>query len=246
MRIHASPSPDQASEAAADLLADWLTTPTTRTLMVAAGNTPLELYRIIARRQLRLPHLHVFALDEYLGVPLDEPRNCANLLRHAVAEAWGIPPERFHTVSSVAEDALASVHALETRIATLGGLDVIVLGLGQNGHLGFNEPGSTADSVGRRLDLDPISTEANRQWFAGKYAPNQGVTVGLRTILAARHALILAFGPHKRVALNAMIEGPIGPHCPASFLRQHADAHAFVDASAAPHQRPSPPCVPPA
>lgn len=233
MHVHIGSDPAEANRAAADLLATWLTAPAIRAVMVAAGNTPLELYRILAERRLSLGHLQVFALDEYVGVPLEEPRNCANLLRRSVGDAWGIPPHQFHTVSSLESDAVASIRKHEQRIDAVGGLDVVILGLGQNGHLGFNEPGSTADSTGRLLELDAISTEANRTWFAGKYAPHQGVTVGLRTILAARHAMILAYGPHKRAAVGAMIEGPIHAACPASFLRRHPDAHAFLDPDAA-------------
>ena len=149
MNICIYPDADAANDAATEWLADWLVQPSTRNVMVAGGNTPLELYRRIAQRQLKLSRLNVFALDEYVGVPLDEPRNCANLLRRSVVEAWGIPPPQFFTMSSLAQDARASVQEHERRIAKAGGLDVVVLGLGQSGHLGFNEPGSAEDSTGR-------------------------------------------------------------------------------------------------
>jgi glucosamine-6-phosphate deaminase len=233
MRLLIHSHPDAANTAAADCLAGWLTSDGTRNVMVAAGNTPLELYRRIADRRLKLSHLNVFALDEYVGVPMEEPRNCGNLLRHSVAKPWAIPPNQFHTVSSLEPDALASVIAHEQRIERTGGLDVIVLGLGQNGHLGFNEPGSTADSTARVLALEPISIEANRKWFGGDYAPAKGATVGLKTILAARHVLILAYGSHKTAAVKAMIEGPRGADCPASFLQGHADVRVFLDEPAA-------------
>jgi len=233
MNIQICSSPAEANDAAADCLASWLTSPVTRNVMVAAGNTPLELYRRIAARRLNLSHLNVFALDEYVGVPLEEPRNCANLLRKSVAEAWGIPPGQFFTVSSLEAEALESVREHERRIAKLGRLDVIVLGLGQNGHLGFNEPGSAEDSVARVLDLEPISIEANRKWFEGDYAPAKGATVGLKTILAARHVLIMAYGSHKRSAVKAMAEGARGAHCPASFLQRHSDVRVFLDEAAA-------------
>jgi glucosamine-6-phosphate deaminase len=233
MKIHVFPDAGTANAAATNCLANWLTNPSTRNVMVAGGNTPLELYRRIADRRLALSHLNVFALDEYVGVPLDEPRNCANLLRHAVVQAWGVPPERFVAVSSREEDALASVQEHERCIANAGGLDVIVLGLGQNGHLGFNEPGSAENSNGRVLHLEPSSIEANRKWFGGNYAPAQGATVGLKTILAARHVLILAYGPHKAVAVKEMVEGPRSAEYPASFLQRHPDTRVFVDKDAA-------------
>jgi glucosamine-6-phosphate deaminase len=201
--------------------------------MPAAGNTPLGLYRRIAERRLPLGPLTVFVLDEYVGVPLDEPRNCANLLRRSVQRAWGIPADRFHTVSSLEAEAFASVREHERKIAAAGGIDVLVLGLGRNGHLGFNEPGSAEDSTGRALELDPISVEANRQWFGGDYAPESGVTVGLKTILAAKRILIMAYGPHKSAAVRAMVEGPRDVGCPASLLQGHPGTRLFLDRDAA-------------
>jgi glucosamine-6-phosphate isomerase len=222
---------EEANRAAADWLSGMLAS--SRNAMVAAGNTPLDLYHLIGERRLNLSHLNVFALDEYVGVPLDQPRNCANLLKRTVGEAWKIPPAQFHVISSIESDAVQSVREHEALIARVGGLDVIVLGLGQNGHLGFNEPGSAENSVGRLLDLEPVSIEANRKWFGGKYGPSKGVTVGLKTILNARHVLILAYGPHKAAAVKAMVEGKRGAECPASFLQGHSDAQVYVDQAAA-------------
>lgn len=227
------PDAEQANAAAADRLASWLTEPDTRRIMLAAGNTPLDLYRRIAERRLPLAHLEAYVLDEYVGVPKDEPRNCAGLIRRTAIEPWGIPASHYHTISSLPDEAGVSVRQHEAKIRDAGGLDVLVLGLGQNGHLGFNEPGSARDSTARVLDLEPISIEANRKWFGGDYAPAQGVTVGLSTILAARRILILAYGPHKTAAVHAMVEGPLGAACPASFLREHPATWVFLDPPAA-------------
>lgn len=233
MNVRVFPTPDAANAAAADRLGAWLAAPDTRNVMLAAGNTPLALYGLIAGRGPALAHLSLYALDEYVGVPADEPRNCANLIRRTAAEPWGVPAERYFTVSSAEADALASVQRHEQRLATAGGLDVLVLGLGQNGHLGFNEPGSAEDSAARVLDLDPVSVEANRRWFGGDYAPARGATVGMRTILAARRVLLLAFGPHKAAPVRAMVEGPRAPQCPASLLQGHPATEVIVDAAAA-------------
>ena len=233
MNLSIHSTAEAANAAATDCLAGWLASPGTRTFMPAAGNTPIELYRRIGGRGLALGHLTVFTLDEYVGVPLEEPRNCANLLRRCVQDGWRIPPAQFHVVSSLEADALASVREHERKITAAGGLDVLVLGLGQNGHLGFNEPGSAEDSVGRLLDLETISIEANRKWFGGDYAPAKGVTVGLKTILGARRIIIMAYGAHKTAAVRAMVEGPRTASCPASFLQGHPDTRVFVDSTAA-------------
>ena len=223
----------EAIRDAADLLIGWIRDGHARRLMVAGGNTPLPLYEEIARRGLEASGLHIEVLDEYVGVPNTDPRTCTNLLRRTVAKAWGVPPTSFFGLSSGERDAEAAVIAHEDRIEAAGGLDAIVLGLGKNGHLGFNEPGSAADSGARLLDLDAISIEANRAWFGGEYAPPQGATVGLRTILGSRRVLLLAFGAAKADAVRAMINGPRGSQCPASFLQGHPQAHVFLDEGSA-------------
>jgi len=233
MNISIHAKTEQANAAAAECLAAWLAQPDTRNVMVAGGNTPLEVYRLVAERCLKLSHLNVFALDEYVGVPLAEPRTCANLLRRCVAEAWRVPALQFFAVSSLERDALESIRQHEQRIAKLGGLDVIVLGLGQNGHLGFNEPGSVEDSPGRLAQLDRVSIEANREWFGGDYAPSLGVTVGLETILRARQVLLMAYGSRKCAAVKDMVEGPRTERCPASFLKAHPAVRVFLDSAAA-------------
>jgi glucosamine-6-phosphate deaminase len=231
LSIHRTAS--EANEAAADRLADWLTRPGTRVAMVAAGKTPLDLYRRIAEKQLLLSHLLIFALDEYVGVPRAHPGTCGNLLRRAVAEGWGVPANQFFAVSPDEGEALASVIQHERRLAEAGGLDVLVLGLGQNGHIGFNEPGSSPESMGRIVDLEPVSVEANRRWFNGEHAPRRGVTVGLKTLLGAGRIMILAYGTHKSAAVRGMVHGPPRVECPASLLREHAELWVFLDHAAA-------------
>jgi glucosamine-6-phosphate deaminase len=220
-----------ANEAAAEKLAGWLRR--AKNFMPAAGNTPLEVYRLIAEKRMELGHLNVFILDEYVGVPKTEERNCVNLLRRRVQEAWRIPVGQFHVVSSEENEALGSVLEHERKIGAAGGLDVVVLGLGQNGHLGFNEPGSAEDSTGRIVELEEISVEANRKWFEGKYAPSKGVTVGLKTILAGKQIMIMAYGEHKAEAVEAMVKGPRTEKCPGSFLQGLAGVEVFLDEKAA-------------
>ncbi len=224
---------EEAVREAADLLVRWIEEGTVRRLMVAGGNTPLPLYESVARRSGPVRDLDIFVLDEYVGVPGDDPRTCTNLLRRTVAEAWGIPPARFFGLRSEAEAAAPAIREHERRLDAAGGLDAIVLGLGRNGHLGFNEPGAEEDSRARILDLDPVSIEANRSWFGGEYAPARGATVGLRTILGARRVLLLAFGAAKADAVYAMLRGPRASSCPASFLQGHESVHVFLDQDAA-------------
>lgn len=236
MKLHIFPDRRQAILAAADHLAAVLGS--ARAIMVAGGNTPLDLYAEIETRRPNLGDRHVFILDEYVGVPPGDPRTCSNLLRRTVQRAWRVPPRQFHTLSSQEGDALASVVRHERLVEDLGGLDVVVLGLGTNGHLGFNEPGSDPNGSARVLDLAATSVEANRTWFAGEHAPAKGATVGLRTILRAREAVLLAFGDAKASAVRAMVEGPQDGTCPAAYLQSHRRAAIFLDAGAAAQLKP--------
>lgn len=231
MHVNIYPNADRASRAAADLLLGWLAD--IRTLVVAGGNSPRALYRLVAAARPAVPDLTLFTLDEYLGVPVEHPGTCANLLRREVADPWGVPAERFHWLTSHTDDAVAGIADHERKLAARDGIDVAILGLGQNGHLGFNEPGSAPDSPGRVLDLTPTSVAANAEWFGGAFRPDQGVTLGLKTVLGARRVLLVAFGPAKADAVHASVVGPPSEVCPGSWLQRHSDAHLFLDAAAA-------------
>jgi glucosamine-6-phosphate deaminase len=227
------PDPAQATRATADWLIEELERPTTKNVMVAGGNTPLMMYADIAGRCPRVSHLNIFALDEYVGVPPEEPRNCTNLLRRSVVEAWNIPADQYYWLTSTEADAERAIEKHEQTISAFGGLDLVILGLGRNGHIGFNEPGSAGDCNGRVVDLDDTSVEANREWFQQRYAPRKGVTTGLRILLQARRALLLAFGSIKARAVAAMLEGPQTSACPASFFQRHHNMRCVLDEPAA-------------
>lgn len=233
MRVVTAKSAEGGTLAAADTLCGWLEAGLVARLMLAAGRTPLPLYAEVARRRPSVASLELFVLDEYVGVPPEDPRTCSNLLRRHVQQAWGLAPERYHDLSSLEADALASVLAHEQKLDALGGLDAVVLGLGRNGHLGFNEPGSDPAGGARVQPLEPVSIAANRDWFGGEHAPALGATVGLRTLLSARRALLLAFGAEKASAVRAMLRGPREAACPASWLQGHPDAQVFLDEAAA-------------
>ena len=232
MKVNISMSEAEATSAAAAYLADRLIDPRTKTVMVAGGNTPLQLYERIAEKRLDLSHLNVFTLDEYVGVPADDPRTCSNLLRRVVGQAWRIPMKQFHTLTTIEDEAPHSIRTHEAKLRSLGGLDVAILGLGENGHLGFNEPGSPPDSVGRLVDLEPSSIEANRRWFSGEHAPTKGVTVGLGTILRAAGLILVAFGAAKARAVRLAMTGP-RETVPASWLTDHPHVDVFLDRAAA-------------
>lgn len=231
MDVHVFPDAGAATNAAADLVARLLTA--ARAVMLPGGNSPLRLYGELVTRRIDLAETEFFVLDEYLGVPDSDPRTCSNLIWRTFGEPAQVDRERFHRLPSDPRPAPAAIAAHERAIAAVGGLDLVILGLGVNGHLGFNEPGSAPDSPGRVVELAPTSVAANRAWFGGDYAPDRGVTTGLATVFAARRVVLLAFGPAKAAAVSRMQSPSPGLDSPPSWLQQHRMCDAFLDEAAA-------------
>ncbi len=172
-----------------------------------------------------------FALDEYVGLPAGDPNSYLATLRREVAIPAGLPLDRLHVpAASVAGDP----GLYDAQISDAGGVDVQLLGIGGNGHIGFNEPGSPLDGGTRLITLDERTRRDNARFFASlAQVPTQAVTQGIGTILRARRLVLLAFGRQKAQALAAALAGPVTPRLPASALQRHPDVLVLADADAA-------------
>lgn len=206
-------------------------------LGLAAGSTPRPLYAELARRceagALDLSRVDFFALDEYVGLAPEHPRSFHRELERVLLSRVNADPARVHLLAGDAPDPEAEAAAYEARIARRGGIGLQILGVGRNGHLGFNEPGSSFASRTRVVELAPETRAANRLEELGDEAPTHAITLGIANLLEARALLVLATGPAKAPAVSAMLEGPVGPACPASAVRGHGDATVLLDREAA-------------
>jgi glucosamine-6-phosphate deaminase len=192
-------------------------------LLAATGNTPMATYGELASRRaagtLEVPNLRVAQLDEYLGVSDDDPRSLYRWLERSLTEPLGVTPERLLRFHADASDPNADCRNFETHIAGWGGIDLAVLGLGPNGHLGFNEPPSPTDAPTRVVDLTAESLESNAPYWNGLEVPRRAITAGMDLILASKRILLLVSGEHKRGILHRALLGPITSDVPASLLR---------------------------
>jgi len=205
-------------------------------LGLATGSTPVALYRrLVAMTQegdLDLSHATTFNLDEYVGLPGSHPHGYAafmrqNLFDHVKVARWWIP-------DGMTNDIPQHCAAYEQAITDAGGIDLQLLGLGSDGHIGFNEPGSSLGSRTRLKTLTMQTVAANAQYFASPAeVPRHVMTMGVGTILEARRCLVLAFGEGKAKAVAAMVEGPVTAMAPASALQMHAVCTLIVDEAAA-------------
>jgi 6-phosphogluconolactonase/glucosamine-6-phosphate isomerase/deaminase len=238
--MHVSVEPADAwSTTVAAALNDWLSVRARPRLCLAVGSTPEPVYRKLA--PALLSDATVFLVDEFGGLPVGDPGRCASTLWRGLLERARLPASRFLGPNVDAADIDAECGRYE-QVITDGGLDLVVLGLGTNGHVGMNEPGSDADTATRVVQLAPETREAALRYGLAT-APTWGITVGMRTLLAAREVWLLVTGRHKRAILHQVLTGAVDPSCPASLLRTHPNAWCWADDAALPRRGALPPDV---
>ncbi|KAA0081149.1 glucosamine-6-phosphate deaminase [Mycolicibacterium sp. P9-64] len=223
--------------AAADIVTDLVRAKPNAVLGLATGSSPLGLYAELAARVARgldLSAVSGFALDEYVGLAPDDPRSYAHVIRSCVTEPLGLDPQKVHVPVGVGDDLQAACQLYDDAIAGAGGIDLQVLGIGRNGHLGFNEPSSSPESRTRVASLAESTRQDNARFFDEPDAvPVQCVTQGLGTIMDARRTLLIATGAAKADSIALAIEGPVSTSCPASVLQRHPNAVVVCDRDAA-------------
>ncbi len=226
------------SRAAADLFVTAVQAkPDAAIVVVATGNSPVGMYRELAQRQqagqLDLSQTRIFQLDEYLGLAEDDPRLFFNWMLREFNVPLDIQPDQVVRFHSNTLDPAADCQAYTQAVAAVVGFDLSILGIGPNGHLAMNEPPGDPNISAHVSTLAPESIVSNTAYWGSRYAvPSQGLTVGLRELLAARQTLLVASGPAKRAILRRAVEGPVIPEVPASYLQQAANVTVIADRAA--------------
>jgi len=238
MELILQPAADTASLLAARLIRQQIGRKPDSVLGLATGSTPLPLYRELVRMHkedgLDFSRVTTFNLDEYIGLPPGHPRSYHAFMHEHFFRHVNVPAERIHIPDGLTGNVEAFCADYEDRIARAGGIDIQLLGIGTDGHIGFNEPGSSLASRTRIKTLTPQTLSDNARFFAeGETQPHHVITMGIGTILDSRRILLLAFGANKAAAVAAAAEGPITASVPASALQFHPKTHLFLDEPAA-------------
>lgn len=237
VEIIVAPDPAGVAVAAADIVTDVVRTEPAAVLGLATGSSPLGLYAELAARVvsgLDLTAVRGFALDEYVGLAPHDPRSYAHVIRTTVTDPLRLHPRNVLVPNGIGDDLSAACAGFEAAIAAAGGVDLQVLGIGRNGHLGFNEPMSPFDSRTRVATLTESTRRDNARFFdRPQDVPDRCVTQGLGTIMDARIALLIATGPAKAGAVAAVVDEPVTQSCPASILQRHERAVLVLDEAAA-------------
>jgi glucosamine-6-phosphate deaminase len=232
---------DDASGAerhAAQCVRDYVMSVERPVLGLATGRTMLPVYGWLRdwfqHALISFKHCTSFNLDEYCGLMPDDPSSFASYMRNELFEHIDMPANQFHLPD--ARTPSADPAAYDELIRSSGGIGLQLLGIGRNGHIGFNEPGADRFSRTHVVTLTASTRAANADDFpAGTEVPRQAVTVGIATILDARHLVLLATGEGKAPALAAALQGPVEAACPASYLQLHPKVTVICDRAAAAH-----------
>jgi glucosamine-6-phosphate deaminase len=227
------PDYDALSQRAASILLDAIRADPRAVLGLPTGRTPIGMYhRVIAecsRQYHCFREVTTFNLDEYVGIPREQPGSyCAFMKRH-LFDHVDLDPARTNIPDGMAADPDAECVRYERRIATAGGLGLTFLGLGSNGHIAFNEPGTPFDSRMRVVALTPSTRQANASLFADGHVPTHAITMGIGTILESQRIVLLAGGKNKDEAIARLQSGKQSTDFPASALWRHNDVLVLVD-----------------
>ncbi len=230
-------SPAAAGELVAGHIAGLVESQPNLVLGVATGSTPLPVYQALQARAaagVDFTHMRAFALDEYVGIPVDHPESYHSVIAREVTTPLGLNPDNVHVPDGDPEGVQTAGLRYEEAINAAGGIEVQLLGIGTTGHLGFNEPGSSFGSRTRIKSLTERTRMDNARFFNSiDEVPVHCITQGLGTILRARHLVLLAFGEGKALAIAAAVEGPVTASMPGSMIQLHRHVTVVVDEAAA-------------
>jgi glucosamine-6-phosphate deaminase len=231
---------EQMSKAAAQIVVDVLNTKPNAVLGMATGSTPLGLYQELVRLhkmgQVDFSSVTTFNLDEYVGLPANHPQSYHYFMHEHFFQHVNIPRHNINIPSGTTSNYPAFCQWYEGRIAECGGIDVQILGIGTDGHIAFNEPGSSLSSRTRLKTLSKQTIDDNARFFERRDSvPIYAITMGVGTILDARQLVLVASGKSKAKAIAQAIEGPVTSMVTASAIQLHRDARVIVDLAAAAH-----------
>ena len=230
-------TPQKLAEIAADVYQDILADDPAAVLGFATGSSPLGIYAELARRvaggSMTFKDVTTFNLDEYVGLEPTHDQSYRYFMNTNLFDHIDIDPARTHVPSGLdtSDEALA---AYDEAIAAAGGVEMQLLGLGVNGHIGFNEPGTPFGSLTHVVELTESTREANKRFFASiDDVPTHAATMGIRTVMNARRLMLIATGENKADAVAAAINGPVTEACPASALQLQPQVIVLLDEAAA-------------
>lgn len=238
MNVRIYPTSELASSAAAVLIAGQIIDEPKSILGLATGSTPVPIYQelieLYHKGVIDFGNVTTYNLDEYVGLAPDHPCSYRRFMQENLFAHVNVPAERIHIPNGMAQNVEEECLGYDEAIAAEGGLDLQLLGLGANGHIGFNEPAEKFTTHSFCVKLTEQTLKDNRRFFEDDAVmPTHALTMGIASIMQAKRIVLVATGKNKAAAVKAMVEGPVDPNVPASILQMHRHATIILDAEAA-------------
>ena len=232
------PSPSDVAQIASSIVADLIRGKPDCVLGLSTGASPIETYERLVQMHreddLSFASVTTFNLDEYVGLCSGHEQSYRAYMRRHLFDRVDIPIGQTHVPDGCAAHLDTECDSFEQALVEVGGVDIWLLGIGRNGHIAFNEPGSSPDSRTRKISLAETTIQANSRFFdRPEDVPRQALSAGIATILDGRRVLLIATGAEKADAIRGALEGQVDPACPASFLQTHEDCVFLLDEAAA-------------
>ena len=239
LRVTVFPNDRAAARTFAKRLADAIATKPDLVLGLATGRTPIRLYHelshLVSRGQADLSEVRTFNLDEFVGLDASHTSSYRQFMQSYLFGPAGIPAEHVHFLNGAAPNLEEECERYEAAITEAGGIDIQILGIGTNGHIGFNEPGRELSARTHRVVLRASTRHSNAGLFGGDESavPKEALSMGMGTILRVKSIVLLATGKSKASCVAKAVRGPITTRMPASFLQLHRDVELVLDEAAA-------------
>ncbi|MBY0123410.1 glucosamine-6-phosphate deaminase [Bacillus sp. S/N-304-OC-R1] len=237
MKIIRTANYEEMSLKAAEMMIDRIRNNPEITLGLATGSTPKGVYKKLiedhVQNQTSYSKITTINLDEYVGIDEHDPNSYHYFMKEELLDHIDVPHSQTHLPNGTAEDLQAECDRYEALIQSIGGIDLQLLGIGENGHIGFNEPGTPFSSKTHMIELEENTRQANARFFNSlDEVPTHAVTMGIATIMASKEVILLASGASKAKAISELINGEINESIPASALKNHQNFTIIADEEA--------------
>ena len=237
MKVIVLNSAAQVGEEVGKIFCDEVNAKHNAVLGLATGASPIPTYEYMTEQyrsgKVSFKDVRTFNLDEYCNLPVDHEQSYHSFMRQQLFDHINIDPANTRVPDGNARDQAKECASYDTAINQAGGIDIQVLGIGRNGHIGFNEPADEFTDEAFKVKLTDSTIAANSQYFTDIAMPHYAITMGIGSIMRAKKIVLIATGESKAEAIKATVEGEVTPHCPASILQQHDDVTIFLDEAAA-------------
>jgi glucosamine-6-phosphate isomerase len=237
MKIKIYTDYETLSEATANAIVDLIIQKPTAVICFASGHTPLRTCQLflqkIKEQKIDVSQVHFIGLDEWVGVEPDNEGSCHYFLYHTIFIPLNIAASKIHVFDALANDTATECKKMDSFIESKGGIDLMLVGIGMNGHIGFNEPGVSFTNYSHVINLDETTLTVGQKYFSTATNISKGITLGLQHLMESKKAILIANGEKKAAIIKKTIEENITNQIPSTIMQQHNNGFIFLDEAAA-------------